>query len=406
MSLRSRYIAIWGRFGVLAGILSTPCSGPFLGSVLAYAVTQPPAVIIVLFFAVGLGLAFPYSAILLFPQAAAFLPRGGRIGMQIESILAFILIAGAIFFGQSVIPVIAQTVLWWTFTAGLLLWIFIQLKRGQQKTERLAPGLLLIFLLIGGVTLFQQNGKKRLDWKPYSEMTFKQDMNQNHPVLLEFTADWCINCKVLEKTTYSSPLVINAATQVGLVPYQVDMTAFRDEEKDLLGHYGGEALPHAVLLDRSGNPVETFSGMFSADALVKAIFNIGNATASWQPQEGRSLIGTTAPEWRKIEWIEGGPLTLKELQGKVVLLRFWLTGCPYCIASAPALNEFWETYSDQGLVVVGLHHPKSEQTKKPEVIKEAAKQLGFQFPIGMDNSWETIRSYGVGSVFKNFTSVT
>ncbi|MFQ5351896.1 MAG: TlpA disulfide reductase family protein, partial [Candidatus Binatia bacterium] len=83
--------------------------------------------------------------------------------------------------------------------------------------------------------------------------------------------------------------------------------------------------------------------------------------AIWRPLEGHDLIGTKAPPWRDIEWIQGGPLDLGELNrdGKAVLVRFWLTGCPYCRRTAPALRSLWRRYRDDGLVVVGLHHPKS-----------------------------------------------
>lgn len=126
----------------------------------------------------------------------------------------------------------------------------------------------------------------------------------------------------------------------------------------------------------------------------------------WTPSEGASLIGTRAPDWRGIEWIQGGPLALSDLRGKVVLLRFWLVGCPYCTRSAPALRVLSEKYLDRGLVVVGLHHPKSDAARDPDTVARAARALGFKFPIGLDNQWKSIRAYGVGDVFQRFTSVS
>lgn len=118
------------------------------------------------------------------------------------------------------------------------------------------------------------------------------------------------------------------------------------------------------------------------------------------------MIGTTAPEWSGIRWIQGGPLSLAGLRGKVVLLRFWLVGCPYCAESAPALREIAKLYEGRGLVVVGLHHPKSESLRGSDRVAEGARSLGFTFPIGLDNDWKTIRAYGVGDVFHRFTSLS
>src|SRR5688500_2325671 len=101
----------------------------------------------------------------------------------------------------------------------------------------------------------------------------------------------------------------------------------------------------------------------------------------WRPSEGLGLIGTPAPAWVGVEWIRGGPLTLERLRGKVVLLRFWLTGCAYCTRTAPALNRLYRTHAARGLVVVGLHHPKSEETRSPDVVRQAADRLGFEFPV-------------------------
>jgi peroxiredoxin len=130
------------------------------------------------------------------------------------------------------------------------------------------------------------------------------------------------------------------------------------------------------------------------------------APRPWIPTEGGALIGTRAPEWKGIEWIQGEPTTLADLRGKVVLVRFWLMDCAYCTRTAPALRELSKRYEDRGLVVVGLHHPKSDPARDPKAVARAARALGLDFRVGLDNDWETIRAYGVGRVFQRFTSVT
>ena len=99
-----------------------------------------------------------------------------------------------------------------------------------------------------------------------------------------------------------------------------------------------------------------------------------------------------APEWEGLEWLQGGPLDLGSLgaQHKAVLLRFWLTECPYCRRSAPALRELDRRYRDRGLLVVGLHHPKSERARDPAFVRQAAAELGFEFPLALDNEWKTV----------------
>jgi thiol-disulfide isomerase/thioredoxin len=99
-----------------------------------------------------------------------------------------------------------------------------------------------------------------------------------------------------------------------------------------------------------------------------ALLGSAPALADWRPAEGGALIGRAAPEWHGLTWLQGGPLTLHKPRGKVVLLRFWTDGCPSCQASAPALRTLDERWRARGLVVVGIHHPKSDESHDPKVV--------------------------------------
>ncbi len=125
----------------------------------------------------------------------------------------------------------------------------------------------------------------------------------------------------------------------------------------------------------------------------------------WQPREGAELIGKQAPEFEGLQWLNSEPLRLKDLRSKVVLIRFWLMGCPFCVNTAPALNELYEDYRNEDLVVIGVHHPKSEFARDAERVRKAAHRLGFQFPIAQDNEWKTINAFWTG-VKRSFTSST
>jgi peroxiredoxin len=117
-------------------------------------------------------------------------------------------------------------------------------------------------------------------------------------------------------------------------------------------------------------------------------------------------IGGAAPEWRGLTWIQGGPLALAGLRGKVVLLRFWTDGCALCRNTAPALRALDEKYRARGLTVVGVHHPKSPASRERAVVEAATRELGFAFPVATDPEWSTVRAYGVGTQFERFTSIS
>ncbi len=110
---------------------------------------------------------------------------------------------------------------------------------------------------------------------------------------------------------------------------------------------------------------------------------------------GQELIGTAAPPFAEdLRWIHGEPTDLEALRGKVVLVRFWTDTCPFCQASAPALSQLHEAYGDQGLVVIGMHHPKPRGSEAElEGIRARAAELGMEFSIASDEHWDTLERW-------------
>jgi thiol-disulfide isomerase/thioredoxin len=91
----------------------------------------------------------------------------------------------------------------------------------------------------------------------------------------------------------------------------------------------------------------------------------------------------------------------------VVLVRWWTApGCPYCAATAPALNEFHARYKDKGLEVVGLYHHKSDAPLDPAQVKGSAEEFGFRFPVAVDPGWKTLKRWWLGGGDRKWTSVS
>lgn len=258
--------------GALAGVLSTPCSGPFLGSVLAYTVTQPPTIIMTIFVSIGIGLAFPYVLVLVRPGLLGRITYTRPWAIHVKHLLGFVLLAGAIFFSQAVIAKTLQIIFWWCFLGSIVIWALLMLKKSKTGFERIFPaGTMAVILIMFSFSLLP-SAEENLKWNEFSTQAMDLSLQEGRPVLLEFTADWCVNCKVLEKMTYSDKAVIKAAHLVNLISYRVDMTDFDEEQKMTLEHYGGTALPYAVLFDKDGNITHRFTGMFSVNTLIEAIY--------------------------------------------------------------------------------------------------------------------------------------
>jgi peroxiredoxin len=120
-----------------------------------------------------------------------------------------------------------------------------------------------------------------------------------------------------------------------------------------------------------------------------------------------SLLGTKASEWNVTDWINAKPLALKDLKGKVVLVRWWTGGgCPYCTATAPSLNEFHAKYADKGLVVIGFYHHKEAGPLAMAMVKGYTKSFGFEFPVAIDPDWRTLKKWWLKGKERQWTSVS
>ena len=109
--------------------------------------------------------------------------------------------------------------------------------------------------------------------------------------------------------------------------------------------------------------------------------------------QGSSLIGTASPDWPARQWVQGGPLQLHGLRGKVVLLRFFMDSeCPLCRATAPALNALHEEFGPRGLVVIGMYTPKPRpRATSVDEVRRHVHAYGFRFPVAVDDDWAALR---------------
>jgi len=118
-------------------------------------------------------------------------------------------------------------------------------------------------------------------------------------------------------------------------------------------------------------------------------------------------LGKSVGEWKVADWYNSRPLKLKDLRGKVVLVRWW-TGphCPFCIASSGSLNQFHAEFEEEGLQVVAFYHHKSREPLNKEKVALNIESLGFDFPVAIDHEWRTLNDWWLKGGLRRFTSVT
>ena len=125
---------------------------------------------------------------------------------------------------------------------------------------------------------------------------------------------------------------------------------------------------------------------------------------------GADRIGVPAPSFQFDGWLNSEPLTLDDLRGRVVLVRWWTETCPFCASSAPALRALDEQYSQQGLTVIGVYHPKADRDSPLNMdrVERAVAARELEFPIAVDWDWRngTLADWWLTGPERPATSVT
>jgi peroxiredoxin len=133
----------------------------------------------------------------------------------------------------------------------------------------------------------------------------------------------------------------------------------------------------------------------------------GGSEARGPAHQGDELLGTQAREWHVDHWFNSPPLSLADLRGHVVLVRWFVsTRCPLCSATAPTLRALDHDYAARGLRVIGMYHHKDPEPLDPAKVAETVKTFGFTFPVAIDTDWRTLKAWWLDGHERDFTSVS
>lgn len=214
--------------GVLAVVVASPCTAPFMGAALGFAVTQPAVIALAIFASLGLGLAAPILLIALVPALATRLPKPGPWMDKFKHVMAIPLIGTAIWLfwvvaNQAGYPALGVSVL-----ALLVLAIVSrQSPKGRWVDSaglRTTGWLVAAALAITPALLPPAEARVAGDWQPWSAERVAELRAAGQPVFVDFTADWCISCLVNEKTALSDASVQALLAEKNLVLLKADWT--------------------------------------------------------------------------------------------------------------------------------------------------------------------------------------
>jgi thiol:disulfide interchange protein DsbD len=250
--------------GVLASVVATPCTAPFMGAALGAALIAPAPLALAIFFALGMGLAAPLLAASFVPRVARLLPRPGKWMELAKQILAFPLYATVAWLVwvliQEVGPEAALMALFGLVLVGFAVWVYGRTRFAATTGRRVGGALAVAALalaVVAAAMLSPVPGRAPpisdgLAYEPFTPARLAA-LNADHkPVFVNLTAAWCLTCIVNERATLDRDAVRQAFTAHKIVALKGDWTRQDPEIAQFLQSFGRSGVPLYLLYDGNG----------------------------------------------------------------------------------------------------------------------------------------------------------
>jgi thiol:disulfide interchange protein DsbD len=265
--------------GLFATLLATPCSGPFLGGTLAWTLAQPSHIIFIVFMSIGFGMALPYSLLTLNPKFIRFIPKPGNWMKLFEHGMAFLLLFTVVYLisvldSESKVPAL----FFLSFTA---VGFYQYGKFGSiisSGLSRAVSSAVLILFIAGGyyLSFHAFSGDKSftsIEAVEYSEEKLTAASADGKIVIVKFTADWCPNCKYVEKRSLDTADVSAEIRARGALLLKADITRTNPPAERLLKSLGSYSIPVLAVIapgEKFYSPV-VLRDIYSEDDVLKAL---------------------------------------------------------------------------------------------------------------------------------------
>ncbi len=274
--------------GLFATLMATPCSAPFLGTSVGFALSQNAGTILAIFAAVGLGMALPYLALAATPASVAWLPRPGPWMLHFKVVMGFLLAGTAVWLLYVLSSQMSRERLAAVQIALLLLALAVWIRsRGAGRAWKgigaagvLAVAVATVAIAAGAVrpdaAAAATTTSKLIPWTEFDRAEAERLVAGGSLVFVDVTADWCFTCKVNERLVLETPEVAAAFERWGVVPMKADWTNRSDAIANFLADHGRYGIPF-YLLYRPGAEPHLFGELLTKDGLLEVVERAGRA---------------------------------------------------------------------------------------------------------------------------------
>ena len=258
------YSDITGSFltGVLAVIVASPCTAPFMGSAVGIALLQPGFSTVAIFLSLGMGFAAPYLLLSFYPSLLRVLPKPGAWMETMKQFMAFPMWASALWLTWVLSGQVETDTVLMVLLGALLIALSLWLLEKNQSSEgfikwvavSVATLLLGSALWLAPTDYENTQDKSSSNGDSYTPELLEELLANDQPVFLNFTADWCITCKVNEAIVLNQTSIKSALKSKNIVYLKADWTRKDAAIADKLAEYGRTGVPLYLLFSPEGVP--------------------------------------------------------------------------------------------------------------------------------------------------------
>jgi thiol:disulfide interchange protein DsbD len=267
--------------GVFATILATPCTAPFLGTALGFAFAQRAWVTLVIFTTVAIGMALPYVVLTAKPAWMKFLPKPGEWMVTAKQFMGFLLMATMLWLLYVLGKQLGMEAVIWTgaflLTIGVACWLIGRFATlNAARSRYVTTWVIAVVVVVLGYWVFMETildvrtviagvpsssqpvvsaDRKGIPWQPFSLSRLEADLKDKRTVFIDFTADWCLTCKVNEKTVMNDEKIVEKFKKHDMVAIRADWTKRNPDITRLLAKFGRSGVPLYVIFP-AGRPSE------------------------------------------------------------------------------------------------------------------------------------------------------
>jgi suppressor for copper-sensitivity B len=261
--------------GAFAAVLATPCSAPFLGTAIAFALTGGAVDIAVVFSGLGLGLATPYFAVAAYPRLAQMMPKPGRWMIVLKAVLGLLLVATASWLIWVMSGVAGSSATYATVGLTLALIAVISLRRIPNTPKWVGIAVLALAPIVAADQLAERAAAAtpvtQAEWAEFDRALIARHVSQGDVVFVDVTADWCLTCQANKLLVLDREPVVSELAAPGVIAMRADWTRPNEDISRYLASFDRYGIPFNVVYGPGAPDGIVLSELLSTEAVLEAL---------------------------------------------------------------------------------------------------------------------------------------